>query len=227
MKPENRKIQAVAFDLDGLMFNTEDLYDEVSDKILRQRGCQFSLELKMKMMGLPGPKAIAVMKSECGLQDSAEQLMRLVEDEMLLLLPSAIQPMPGLMALLQFVEECGLPKSVATSSTRRFVTSVMEITGLGPRFEFVLSSADVTNGKPHPEIYLTTANRHKIEAMQMLVLEDSVTGSKAAVASGAITVAVPGHHSRQQDFSHVDYQLESLADPKLLELVGSNSSKNL
>ena len=69
-----RSIKAVVFDMDGLMFNTEHLYDQVGDAILKKRGQRFTRELKLSMMGLPGKDAFEVMIDRCGLDDSVEQL---------------------------------------------------------------------------------------------------------------------------------------------------------
>ena len=67
--------QAVAFDMDGLMFNTEDLYDEVGDTLLLRRGQRFTRELKLEMMGRPGREAIAIMKQRCDLSQTVDELL--------------------------------------------------------------------------------------------------------------------------------------------------------
>ena len=84
----------------------------------------------------------------------------------------------------------------------------------------ILTADDVPNGKPHPDIYLAAAKQLGVEPENMLALEDSFTGSKAASASGAYTIAIPTTHSREMDFSHVDQVAESLADEKITELFG-------
>jgi beta-phosphoglucomutase-like phosphatase (HAD superfamily) len=88
------------------------------------------------------------------------------------------------------------------------------------RFSPILTSEDVTEGKPHPEIYLKSAARLGIEPAEMLVLEDSQNGCRAAVAAGAITVAVPGAHSRRHDFTGAALVADSLADPRIYTRLG-------
>jgi beta-phosphoglucomutase-like phosphatase (HAD superfamily) len=83
----------------------------------------------------------------------------------------------------------------------------------------VLTAADVTHGKPHPEIYQSAARRLGVDVAEMLVLEDSENGCKAAVAAGAIAVAVPGGHSRRHDFTGARFIAESLADPRIYDLL--------
>ena len=212
-------IRAVAFDLDGLMFNTEDLYDEVLSDMLQKRGHQFTRQLKLEMMGLPGVQAAGVMIQSCGLDESPEPLLREAHELLSQLLPGRLKPLPGLMTLLTLIEEQGLPKSVATSSSPGFASTALSTAGLAHRFQFVLTSEDVANGKPSPDIYLESALRHDVAPSSMLVLEDSLIGSRAGAASGAITVAIPGHHSTDQDFGHVDFRFERLDDIKLISII--------
>ena len=207
--------RAVAFDMDGLMFNTEDLYDEVGDTLLRRHGQRFTHQLKMEMMGRPDQEALSIMKERCNLTQSVDELrveVKLIFSE---LLPGRIKMMPGLAELLDFLEQHKIPKCVATSSHRQFATEALGSFDLEPRFEFVLTANDVRNGKPDPEVYLAAASKLGIDATQMLVLEDSAIGSRAAVAAGAFTIAVPTSHSAGSDFSHVGYVADSLLDPTI------------
>ena len=213
------KIKAVVFDMDGLMFNTEDIYDEVGQLVLSRRGQDFTNELKMKMMGLPGKMAFQVLKDHCNLDDSIEELEHESNDAFSDILPEKIAVLPGLEELLRRLEELDIPKAIATSSMLKFAKVALEKFDLVPRFEFVLSAENVTNGKPHPEIYNTAASRLGIEPREMLVLEDSVIGSTAAVASGALTIVVPGDHSRDGNFAHVDHIVDSLDSPMLFAII--------
>ena len=114
----------------------------------------------------------------------------------------------------------GIPKAIATSSGRRLTEACLAPFQLAPRFRFILTSEDITRGKPDPEIYLLAARRFGVPPAEMLVLEDSQNGCRAAAAAGAFTVAVPGEHSRRQDFSVANLVIESLADRRLYEVLG-------
>ena len=214
-------VSAVCFDMDGLIFNTEDLYDEVLEILLNRRGQSFSLELKLKIMGLPGPEAFEKLRQDCGLDDSAETLQQETDEIFETLLPEKIQTMPGLETLMERIEAAGLPKAIATSSHRKFAVRSLGIFDLEPRFEFILTAADVERGKPHPDIYLEAARRLEHPVNEMLVLEDSLHGSTAAASAGALTIAVPGLHSQGQDFSHVFHVARQLDDPFILSLIPS------
>ncbi|MFK7766030.1 MAG: HAD family hydrolase [Mariniblastus sp.] len=212
------KIKAVAFDMDGLMFNTEDLYDQVGELLLQRRGQHFTRELKLEMMGLPGLVAFEVMRNRCRLSESVEELQSETDEIFRDFLPGNIATMPGLEKLLETLEGLAIPKAVATSSHRKFATRALGFFQLEPRFEFVLTAEDVTNGKPAPEVYLAAADRFEIDPTNMLVLEDSRTGSRAAASAGAYTIAVPTSHSEGQDFSHVHQIATRLDDEIILEL---------
>ena len=119
------------------------------------------------------------------------------------------------LALLAALEEAGIPKAIGTSSARPLVDACLKPFNLGQRFQFILAAEDIAHGKPNPEIYLTAAQRFGVRPAEMMVLEDSQNGCLAAAAAGAFTVAVPGEHSRQHDFTAASLVAHSLADPRL------------
>ena len=213
------KIQAVTFDMDGLMFNTEDLYDIVGEKLLNRRGQSFTSELKMAMMGLPGTDAFAVMIERCALDDSTEALASECEEIFVDLLPSRIEKMPGLETLLSLLEKNDIPKAIATSSRLQFAERALGIFHLQPRFQFVLTSESVDRGKPHPEVYLTAAQRLNVQPENMLVLEDSIHGSNAAIAAGATTIGIPSTRVDPAKFGAVYAICDRLDDAMILDLI--------
>ncbi len=212
-------IQAVAFDMDGLLVNTEELYTEVGTTVLLRRGKSFTPELKRSMMGLPGQQAFELMISHEQLTDSVEDLAR--ESELIFneILPTRLKLLTGVTELLDELENRGLPRCVATSSSKAFADKVLSIVALSDRIDFVITPVDVLAGKPQPDIYLAAAERMGVQVRNMLVLEDSHHGSRAGVASGACTVAVPGPHSEEHDFSGVHYRAQSLVDPGLWQIL--------
>ncbi|MGD0900475.1 MAG: HAD family phosphatase [Thermoguttaceae bacterium] len=213
-------IRAVVFDMDGLMFNTEDVYTLVGTELLRRRGCRFSGELKDAMMGLPPEATFGLMIRWHGLKEDWQAMVRESNDIFLGLLGDRLKMMPGLVELLEALEKGGVPKAVATSSSRQLTEACMAPFDLARRFRFILTSEDIVRGKPDPEIYQLAARRFGIPAAEMLVLEDSQNGCRAAAASGAYAVAVPGEHSRRHDFSDARLVADGLADPRLYALLG-------
>ena len=211
---------AVTFDMDGLMFNTEDVYTLAGTELLARRGCLFTPELKDAMMGLPPRAAFEVVIDWHKLPEPWHALAAESDEIFLGLLGTRLTTMPGLPELLAALETAGIPKAIATSSGRRLTDACLAPFQLAPRFRFILTSQDITRGKPDPEIYLLAARRFGVPPAEMLVLEDSQNGCRAAAAAGAFTVAVPGEHSRRQDFGAANLVIESLADRRLYEVLG-------
>ena len=213
------RIEAVAFDLDGLLVNTEELYQHVGTELLRRRGHSFEPDLLDAMMGRPQQVSLKIMIEWHGLTDTIEMLATETGEIFVSLLDTQLRTMPGAMELLDLLDARGIARGVATSSGPDFAHDVLGRMGIRDRFAFVLTSADVTHGKPHPEIYRTAAQRLAVDPGAMLVLEDSQAGCKAAVAAGAVAVAVPGGHSRRHDFTGAVFVAETLADPRIEALL--------
>lgn len=211
---------AAVFDLDGLLFNTEELYQQVGSELLRRRGHEFGPELLHAMMGRPGRVALQMMIDYHTLGDTVETLAEETAEIFPAILDERLAFMPGVPELLDALEKAGIPKAVATSSGRRFTCDVLGRFQLEPRFRFLLTSEDVVEGKPHPEIYLKAAARFSIEPSAMVVFEDSQNGCRAAVAAGAMAVAVPGGHSRTHDFSGATLVADTLRDRRVYKLLG-------
>ena len=212
-------IRAVAFDLDGLMFNTEEVFNKTGTEVLRRRGKVPHPELFMSMMGRRATEAFQVMIDMMELDDSIETLRDESAEVFDSLLDDILAPMPGLMDLLETIERRQLPKAVATSSDRSFLTKILGRFELLGRFDHTLTSEDVTHGKPHPEIYLTVAKRLDVSPEEMLVLEDSENGTRAAAAAGAHIISVPHEASQHHDFSVARRVASSLNDPIIHDLL--------
>lgn len=214
-EPPSPPLQAVTFDLDGLMFNTEELYQEVGGMLLARRGKQITGELLDKMMGRKSNVALALMIEHHQLDATPEQLAAETAEIFGGILPDRLAPMPGLLDLLAALEGANIPKGIATSSGRAFVERVLGVFHLQPRFDFVLTSEDIEHGKPEPDVYLLAAQRHGVPAGEMMVLEDSQIGCQAAVAAGAYTVAVPHGQSLKHQFPGVQFMAKTLADERI------------
>lgn len=212
--------RAVVFDLVGLMFNTEQIYTHVLKELLRRREKEFTHDLVNQMMGRPAKAAFGVLTSYHNLDESLEELMEESDAIFLGILDAQLQPMPGLIELLAALEQADIPKAIATSSRRTFTERILGKFGFEPRFKFLLTGDDVTDGKPHPEIYLKAADRLSIPPAEILVLEDSQNGCKAAVAAGAFAVAVPGEHSAHHDFTGAAFVAKGLSDARIYGSLG-------
>ncbi|RLS78155.1 MAG: HAD family phosphatase [Planctomycetota bacterium] len=212
-------IQAVCFDLDGLMFNTEEVFYVSADLLLQRRGMRMTRGAMDAMLGLRPLESLTAFRDYMQLNEEPADLLaesRVIFHEMLV---DHLKPMPGLFELLDLIEFRGLPKGVATSSPRNYLNNIFSRFDLEPRFPTKLTAESVTHGKPHPEIYLKAAEQLGVHPGNMLVLEDSATGTRAAAAAGAFIVSVPHEHTAGHDFSQSKYIASGLGDPFILNLV--------
>jgi HAD superfamily hydrolase (TIGR01509 family) len=171
------------------------------------------------MMGLRPVEAFTVLKALTGLQESLEDLMLETKVLFATLAEDRLATMPGLLQLFELLDARKLPRAVATSSPRAYMTHLLEKFDLLHRIDFALTAEDVTYGKPHPEIYLRAAEFHRVDPSEMLVLEDSETGTRAAAAAGAYIVSVPSRHTDFGDFSMSRLRISSLMDVRLHALL--------
>ncbi len=180
----------------------------------------FTPELKNLMMGQRPQPSFELMIRHCHLAETWQQLASESDQLFLSLLNDRLAPLPGLYDLLAALERAEIPKAIATSSNVALVQACLKPFDFEKRFQFILTAEDIVRGKPDPEIYLTAARRFGIAPAEMMVLEDSQNGCIAAASAGAFTVAVPGQHSRNHDFSRASLIADSLTDPRIFEALG-------
>lgn len=217
---QKQKFDAVVFDMDGLMFDTEHLFFRVADEFMMSKGRRFTDEMMAAMIGRRAEEAGKVFHTIGGLTDRpVKEIMSDVKSLFNARMLTHSNKMPGLVALLQLLERNEIPCAVATSSSRSHAESLIGHHGLLHHFSFLITSEDVSRGKPDPEIYLTAAARLNVDPTRILVLEDSVAGLHAAKAAGAYAVGVPHHYSQRHGMPHADLIVDSLADPVLLKLI--------
>ncbi len=214
-----RKIQAVAFDMDGLMFNSEDVYFETGSRLMRLFGHEYTHELSSVLMGCTPQRAFETMIEWHQLPVTWQELQQESNRIFLSIMGDYLQPMPGLFELLDYLEENQIPCAICTSSCGELVRKMLPIHDLQRRFAFIITSENVTQGKPHPEIYLQAAERFGVEPASMMILEDSHNGCVAGAVAGGFVVAVPGEHSKHQDFSMATCRVSALNDAKIFEIL--------
>ena len=157
-------LRAVVFDLDGVLANTEDLYEQAGETVLGRRGKTYDRRLREQMMGRPVADAIQIM-IDCSL---AARSARIDDDGVLGSAESAVGNVARADAgrgtrCSMTLQAANLPVAVATSATRDYADFVLTRLNLKQRFRFILTSEDIRRGKPDPEIYLLAAERLALE----------------------------------------------------------------
>jgi HAD superfamily hydrolase (TIGR01509 family) len=210
-------LRAVVFDLDGIIANTEDLYEQAGETVLARRGKTYDAPLKEQMMGRPVVDALKIMIECHSLPDPLDDLMQECRDVLAVLMATELAPMPGLIPLLDDLQAADFPIAVATSALREYADNVLTRLNIKQRFQFILTAEDITHGKPAPDVYLLAAKKLAMEPPRMMVLEDSANGCRAGVAAGAFVVAVPNRHTKDHNFAGARFVADTMADPRIRE----------
>lgn len=212
MIPRLGEINAVLFDMDGLLFDSEVLYKASLEKMAEARGKAFTREIHKSMMGRSAHESIEVLKTAWELEENVEELLKERDNGVIELAKDSLKIMPGVIELLTFCVNREVKHAIVTGSTRDIATAFIQNAKIPNNFAFILTGNDVEHGKPAPDIYLEGANRIQEEAKNCLVFEDSVNGVVAAKAAGCKVIACPNAYSNRKDFGKADYVVGSLAE---------------
>jgi HAD superfamily hydrolase (TIGR01509 family) len=206
-------IEAVVFDLDGLLLDSEQVWDEVREVLVRERGGRWHERAQADMMGMSSPEWSRYMHDELGLAEppeeiSAEVVRRMVERyrERLPLIDGAVEAVERLAARW--------PLGLASSSNRELIDLALEVAGLARFFRVTVSSEEVARGKPAPDVYLEAARRLRVDPRVCAAIEDSRSGILSARASGMRVIAIPNRHfpPGEEALAAADVALGSLAE---------------
>ena len=205
-------IEAVIFDMDGVLADSEPLYHLSLDQVLQAHGHSLTEEENRIILGTTVEFTWQTLKDRFQLDGDLQDWIGVYDEVLLKNLRENIEPSPGLYDLLDSLDARALPFGLASSSQANWVDVILTILKVKERFRVVMSGDMVTDGKPHPEIYLTAAGKLGVDPTRCLVFEDSPHGIKAGKAAGMTVVAVLTEMTRGLDISMADHHIESLAD---------------
>ena len=187
-------IKGAVFDMDGLMFDTERLVYEIWQDMMDEIGLPFDIEVFKNTIGRRKKEVELFYLAEYG-EDfpywefagkCRAKYLRRVERE-------GIPVKTGLFEILDWLKEKGVKIALATSTSRHTAELNLRITKTDGYFDALVCGEEVTNGKPHPEVFLTAAKKLGLEPQDCAAFEDSINGIKSAYAAGMITVMVPDY----------------------------------
>jgi HAD superfamily hydrolase (TIGR01509 family) len=209
-------LEAILFDLDGLMVDSEPHSIASWQAVLARRGVQFDQAALDWILGQRLTETAAYAIRLFHLPERPEDLAQEKAEYQITHLNGSITAMPGLIELLDWIDRSGLKKAVASSGLRRYIDAVLAATNLRERFGVVISADDVVNGKPAPDVFLAAARALRVPPENCLVLEDAPLGVQAAKAAGMTCWAVPNAHSYSLDLSLADRIVPSLHDVRAI-----------
>jgi HAD superfamily hydrolase (TIGR01509 family) len=184
---------AVVFDLDGVLLDSEQRWNQAKEALVRDAGGQWRDEAPTVMMGMSSHEWSAYLRDDLGVPMTAQaidrEVVRRMEDgyrEGLPLLPGAVDAVRTLAARW--------PLALASSSNREIIDLALDLAGLADLFRVTVSSEEVARGKPAPDVYLDAARRLGVDPARAVAIEDSSNGIRSAVAAGMGVIAVPNPH---------------------------------
>jgi HAD superfamily hydrolase (TIGR01509 family) len=182
--------EAVVFDLDGVLIQSEEVWDDVREKYVRERGGRYDSEIQRAMMGMSSPEWSRYLHEHAGVPDEPDainvevvRLMLAAYRDHLPLIPGAFDAVRRLAARF--------PLGLASSSNRELIDTVLDVAGLAPLFAATVSSEEVAHGKPAPDVYLEAARRLGSAPGRCTAVEDSHGGIRSAKGAGMRVVAIP------------------------------------
>jgi len=183
---------AVVFDNDGLLLDTESVWTRAEEDLFERRGLEFTPADKRELVGTSAEIAGGILERRLGEPGRAVELIEELNVLVVAELEHGVEAMVGARELLEQLRERGTPLGLVSNSPLRFVQRSIEIVGLGHHFDVILSAHEVAAPKPAPDPYLEACRRLGVEpGPSVVALEDSPTGVAAARAAGLTVIGVP------------------------------------
>jgi HAD superfamily hydrolase (TIGR01509 family) len=184
-------VEAVLFDMDGLLIDTETVYIEALQAAATALDLKMPLDFCHSMIGIPGPDCDVMIRDFYGAGFHIERFRERFSAHAKQRFDTAIPVKAGVVELLDFLATRGLPLAVATASSRATAERHLGRAGLLDRFAAIATRDDVVRAKPHPDVYLEAARRLEVAPERCIAFEDSNAGLTAAHAAGTMAIMVP------------------------------------
>ena len=215
------KLEAVLFDMDGVIIDSEPLWTEAERQLLARRELRYSPELKALLMGRESREAVGLLMEHYNLKERLEDVIEERQQLIAGLFRDSLQPIPHVVRLIQAIVDWGFKTALVSSSPKSLVALVLEKLTISELFDLIMSGDQVARGKPAPDIYLTAARELCVAAENCLVVEDAPNGVAAAKAAGMCCLAISTSVSRAE-LAAADRVVSSFREvdlPTLQELV--------
>ena len=215
-------IQAVVFDLDGVLADSEPWWNQIDRKLLAERGIDYRGEYHEHVLGVGYRVAVEFYKNAFNIPVSVQELMRRRGEIASDFFANQVELFPAAKTTLELLTEMKLHLALATSSMSASARPFLDRTGIGDFFRVVVTGDEVQRGKPEPDIYLRTVQKLGIASARCLVIEDALAGVAAAKAARMPVAAIPDTRfvdNRKYD-EKADYVLQSLSQiPALIHRI--------
>jgi len=183
-------IEAVIFDLDGVLIQSEEIWDDVREQLTREKGGNWHSMASRDMMGLSSPEWSRYMSEDLGLPMVPDEINEEVVKRMEQAYADHLPLIPGASEAVRRLAE-SWPLGLASSSNRSLIDKALGQAELTDRFQATVSSEEVERGKPSPDVFEETARRLGVEPRRAVAIEDSENGVRSAHAAEMAVVLIP------------------------------------
>jgi HAD superfamily hydrolase (TIGR01509 family) len=206
-------IDAVVFDLDGVLVQSEEIWDDVRATYVRERGGRYDDDIQRAMMGMSSPEWSRFLHDSAGVSDEPAAINDEVVRRMLAAYRRHLPTIDGAVDAVRRLA-ARFTLGLASSSNRPLIDTVLEVAGLGQFFDATVSSEEVARGKPAPDVYLEAARRLRVDATRCTAVEDSHGGIRSAKAAGMRVIAIPNpsYPPDDESLAQADATIRSLAE---------------
>lgn len=207
-------IKAVIFDMDGLLIDSEPLWRKAEVKVFNEFGVPVTLERCRETAGLRIDEVVKYWESEYSFQDvSKEKIISGILEEVIGLIKSEGEAMGGVDKIIAFFESQKTPMAIVSSSSMRVINAVLDKINVKEKMKIIHSAENELFGKPHPGVYITTAQKLGVSPSECLAFEDSKNGVLSAKSAKMKCVAVPDPISfSDKQFGIADLVIKTLDD---------------
>ncbi len=213
------KLQAVIFDMDGVIIDSEKLWFKVGESLLSKYGIDYTEEMRRKIMGMGSIETMELIKRTYSIKDSISSLLEQRNHIVLEVFNNSIVPLiPTAIDFIKMVSRNGYKIAIASSSPQELINLVVNRLELAGYFSAIVSGDKVSRGKPYPDIYLLTARELKVDNKRCLVLEDSPNGVKAAKNAGMKCIGITTNASKEE-LKEADLSINSFADLTIAKMM--------
>ena len=207
-------MDAIIFDMDGLLVDSEPLWDQATIAVFEQLGIRYSAAYFQETMGMRVDLIMAGWYKRAPWRGpSPEEVTAQIVERTAVLIREQAHPQPGALETVAFFKERAVPMAVASSSPCVIIEANIAALGIGPDLQAVSSAVDEQYGKPHPAVYIKTAEKLGVPPQHCLVFEDAILGVLAAKAAETTCICVPDAAiAADKRLGIADYLLPSLSD---------------
>ena len=203
-------IKAVIFDMDGVMIDSEPLWEKTERILLARRNIDYTPEYRDMIVGLNQTDSGKLLKDTFSLPESVDEIISERVEILTSIYEEELELVEALSPLLEALRQKRYMLAVASSSPLKVINFVLDMFSLHEYFDAVVAGEATEKGKPHPDIYLHTAERLGVSPTECVAIEDSINGVRSALAAGMFCIAIPDKRLSRAPFESAHMILENM-----------------